>query len=44
MFHVLHKVDMCTCYAKQKISLACAYKDTLKAFEDFKNKQQKCMK
>ena len=22
MFHVLHKVDMCACYAKQKINLA----------------------
>ena len=23
MFHALHKVDMHTCYAKQKINLAC---------------------
>ena len=23
VFHVLHKVDMRVCYAKQKISLAC---------------------
>ena len=23
MFHALHKVDMCACYAKQKINLAC---------------------
>ena len=23
MFHALHRVDMCTCYAKQKINLAC---------------------
>ena len=25
MFHALHKVDMCGCYAKQKINLACSY-------------------
>ena len=25
MFHALHKVDMRTCYAKQKINLACPY-------------------
>ena len=23
MFHALHKVEMCLCYAKQKINLAC---------------------
>ena len=26
MFHVLHRVDMCTYYAKQKINLACPNK------------------
>ena len=23
MFHALHKADMCMCYTKQKINLAC---------------------
>ena len=37
-------LDICQCAFKEVPSYNSLLKDTLKAFDDFKNKQQKCMK